>query len=188
MESIFDSNDKEYEVEKIITRKYYKNKKYYLIKWLCYPISESTWEPISNIKNLHLMLKEFENEYPYSIDKEMYDIYCTETKKRKSKSHKNKKNKKIQSEKKFLSKKKKPECFTESELNDAYYDKLKSHLYINITNKKLTKPENDCFIDLCSTITTVSEENTSYFQDDKESIIEVEEKEYSKDLIAPILE
>jgi len=188
MESIFDSNDKEYEVEKIITRKYYKNKKYYLIKWLCYPITESTWEPISNIKNLDSMLKEFEHEYPYSIDKEMYDIYCTETKKRKSKSHKNKKNKKIQSEKKFLSKKKKPECFTESELNDAYYDKLKSHLYINITNKKLTKPENDCFIDLCSTITTVSEENTSYFQDDKESIIEVEEKEYSKDLIAPILE
>ena len=33
MESIFDSNDKEYEVEKIITRKYYKNKKYYLIKF-----------------------------------------------------------------------------------------------------------------------------------------------------------
>ena len=191
MESIFDSNDKEYEVEKIITRKYYKNKKYYLIKWLCYPITESTWEPISNIKNLDSMLKEFEHEYPYSIDKEMYDIYCTETQKGKSKSHKNKKNKKnkkIQSEKKFLSKKKKPECFTESELNDAYYDKLKSHLYINITNKKLTKPENDCFIDLCSTITTVSEENTSYFQDDKESIIEVEEKEYSKDLIAPILE
>ena len=87
-----------------------------------------------------------------------------------------------------MSKKKKPECFTKSELNDAYYDKLKSHVYINITNKKLTKPENDGFIDLCSTITTVSEENTSYFQDDKESIIEVEEKEYSKDLIAPILE
>ena len=188
MENIFDSNDKEYEVEKIITRKYYKKKKYYLIKWLCYPITESTWEPISNIKNLDSMLKEFEHEYPYSIDKEMYDIYCTETKKGKSKSHKNKKNKKIQIEKKFLSKKKKPECFTESELNDSYYDKLKSHLYINITNKKLTKPENDCFIDLCSTITTVSEENTSYFQDDKESIIEVEEKEDSNDLIVPILE
>ena len=188
MENIFDSNDKEYEVEKIITRKYYKNKKYYLIKWLCYPITESTWEPISNIKNLDSMLKEFEHEYPYSIDKEMYDIYCTETQKGKSKSHKNKKNKKIQIEKKFLAKKKKPECFTKSELNDSYYDKLKSHLYINTANKKLTKPENDCFIDLCSTITTNSEENTSYFQDDKESIIEVEEKEYSKDLIAPILE
>ena len=60
------------------------------------------------------MLKKFDHQYPYSIDKEMYDIYCTETKKRKSKSHKNKKNKKIQSEKKFLYKKKKPECFTKS--------------------------------------------------------------------------
>ena len=69
MENIFDSNDKEYEVEKIITRKYYKNKKYYLIKWLCYPITESTWEPISNIKNLDSMLKEFEHEYPYSNTK-----------------------------------------------------------------------------------------------------------------------
>ena len=87
-----------------------------------------------------------------------------------------------------MAKKKKPECFTESELNDSYYDKLKSHLYINTANKKLTKPENDCFIDLCSTITTNSEENTSYFQDDKESIIEVEEKEDSNDLIVPILE
>ena len=28
-----------YEVEKIINCKYFKNKKYYLIKWLFYPIS-----------------------------------------------------------------------------------------------------------------------------------------------------
>ena len=188
MENIFDSNDKEYEVEKIITRKYYKNKKYYLIKWLCYPITESTWEPISNIKNLDSMLKEFEHECPYSIDKEMYDIYCTETKKRKSKSHKNKKNKKIQIEKKFLAKKKKPECFTKSELNDSYYDKLKSHLYIYKTKRKTNKLENECIIDLSSNTTTNSEENISNFQDEKESIIEVEEKEDSNDLIAPILE
>ena len=38
-----------YEVEKIINCKIYKNKKYYLIKWLCYPIYEATWEPKSNI-------------------------------------------------------------------------------------------------------------------------------------------
>ena len=188
MESIFDSNDKEYEVEKIITRKYYKNKKYYLIKWLCYPITESTWEPISNIKNLDSMLKEFEHEYPYSIDKEMYDIYCTETKKRKSKSHKIKRDKETQNEKKFLSKKKKPECFTESELNDTYYNKLKSHLYIHKTKRKTSKIENDCVIDLSSNTTTNSEENISNFQDEKESIIEVEEKEDSNDLIVPILE
>ena len=41
-----------YEVEKIINSKIYRNKKYYLIKWLCYPIHESTWEPKSNLKNL----------------------------------------------------------------------------------------------------------------------------------------
>ena len=44
MENNSDCFNKVYEVEKIITRKYYKNKKYYLIKWLCYPITESTWE------------------------------------------------------------------------------------------------------------------------------------------------
>ena len=134
------------------------------------------------------MLKKFEHEYPYSIDKEMYDIYCTETKKRKSKSHKVKRDKEIKSEKKFLSKKKKPECFTESELNDRYYDKLKSHLYINKTKRKTNKLENDCIIDLSSNTTTNSEENISSFQDEKESIIEIEEKENSNRLIVPILE
>ena len=188
MENNSDCFNKVYEVEKIITRKYYKNKKYYLIKWLCYPITESTWEPKSNIKNLHLMLKKFEHEYPYSIDKEMYDIYCKETKKRKSKSHRIKRDKENQIEKKFLSKKKKPECFTKSELNDSYYDKLKSHLYIYKTKRKTNKLENECIIDLSSNTTTNSEENISNFQDEKESIIEVEEKEDSNDLIAPILE
>ena len=134
------------------------------------------------------MLKKFEHEYPYSIDKEMYDIYCTETKKGKSKSHKVKRDKEIKSEKKFLSKKKKPECFTESELNDRYYDKLKSHLYINKTKRKTNKLENDCIIDLSSNTTTNSEENISSFQDEKESIIEIEEKENSNRLIVPILE
>jgi hypothetical protein len=188
MENEANSLNKVYDVEKIINRKYFKNKKFYLVKWLCYPITEATWEPKSNLKQIDLMLKKFEHEYPYSIDKEMYDIYCTKTKKRKNKNHKIKKNKEIKKDKKFLSKKTKLECFTESELNDAYYDKLKSHLYINKPNKKTTKSENDCFIDLCSTITTNSEENTSYFQDEKESIIEVEEKEDSNDLIVPILE
>jgi len=188
MDIMSDSMNEEYEVEKIITRKYYKSKKYYLIKWLCYPITEATWEPKSNIKNLDLMLKKFEHEYPYSIDKEMYDIYYTETKKRTKRSKKVKKDKKIQNEKKFLLKKKKLECFTQSELNDIYYDKLKSHLYINKAKKQMNKLENDFIIDLCSNTTTNSEENTSYFQDEKESTIELDEKEDSNQLIVPILE
>ena len=48
MEINSDNINEIYEVEKIINFKYYKNKKYYLIKWLSFPISESTWEPKSN--------------------------------------------------------------------------------------------------------------------------------------------
>ena len=70
-----------YEVEKIINSKIYRNKKYYLIKWLCYPINECTWEPKSSLKNLNNMIDAFESEYPYSIDKDMYNIYCKELQK-----------------------------------------------------------------------------------------------------------
>ena len=78
--------NKIYEVEKIITRRFHRNKKYYLIKWLCYPIGESTWEPKSSLKHLNFLLRKFENEYPLSIDKEMYSIYCNEiTRKKKIK-------------------------------------------------------------------------------------------------------
>ena len=69
-----------YEVEKIINCKYFKNKKYYLVKWLCYPINQSTWEPKSNLKNLNYLIEQFEAEYPYTIDKDMYTIFCNEIK------------------------------------------------------------------------------------------------------------
>ena len=85
MEINSDSTNKVYEVEKIINCKFYKNKKYYLIKWLCYPICESTWEPKSNIKHLGKILDKFESRYPYSINQNMYNIYCEENKKRKKK-------------------------------------------------------------------------------------------------------
>ena len=68
MELSSESRNEIYEVEKIITRKIYKNKKYYLIKWLCFPINESTWEPKSNLKNLNYMIGKFESQYPSSID------------------------------------------------------------------------------------------------------------------------
>ena len=81
MDIICDPWNEMYEVEKIINCKIYKNKKYYLIKWLCYPIYESTWEPKSNLKNLNYMIEAFEREYPYSVDQNMYEIYCDELKK-----------------------------------------------------------------------------------------------------------
>ena len=78
MDTHKDSSSEIYEVEKIINCKYYRNKKYYLVKWLCYPIYESTWEPKSSLKNLNYMINAFEAEYPYSVDQYMYEIYSKE--------------------------------------------------------------------------------------------------------------
>ena len=75
MEPTSDDINNVYEVEKIINCKFYRNKKYYLIKWLYFPILESTWEPKSSIKHLSSMINKFESEYPYSIDQDMYNIY-----------------------------------------------------------------------------------------------------------------
>ena len=58
MDSTSDFISDLYEVEKIINCKIYKNKKYYLVKWLCYPISESTWEPKENLNNFLIFIKQ----------------------------------------------------------------------------------------------------------------------------------
>ena len=155
---MFDSCCELYEVEKIINCKTFRNKKYYLIKWLCYPICQSTWEPKSNLKHLNYLIEEFEAGYPFSVDQEMYNIYCEEEKKLKLIK---KKIKYSTNDKKFLSKKKKKEYFSDSDFSDEGYDKLKSHLYIN-TSKKHTSDKNslndNLIIDLSST-NTPSEDN-----------------------------
>ena len=58
-----ESSDNLYQVEKIINCTYFKNKKYYLVKWLCYPINQSTWEPKSNLKHLKYLIDDFESKY-----------------------------------------------------------------------------------------------------------------------------
>ncbi len=150
--------DEIYEVEKIIARKIYKSKKYYLIKWLYFPINESTWEPKSNLANINYMMNKFEAEYPSSIDQYMYDIYCEEYKKKIKRTKKSKKSQKV---KKLLSKKIKFECFSQSELKDIYYEKLKTHLHIN--NKK-NEPNNELMIEISSN-TTQSDDNIHNFNE-----------------------
>ena len=162
----FDCNET-FEVEKIINRKVYKNKLYYLIKWLCYPINQSTWEPKSNLKNLNYMIHEFEAEYPHSIDQKMYNIYCEESKKKGGSKNKKKNKRFIQSETKFINKKRKIEFFSDSELNDPDLKQLKKHLYIDEENNQEKSKENkkdkhskgNIVIDLSST-STQEEENT----------------------------
>ena len=149
-----------YEVEKIINCKSYRNKKYYLIKWLCYPISQSTWEPKSNLKNLNYMIKEFESKYPYSIDQGMYNIFCEEMEDEKRTNKKAKNLKEPSNESKFIAKKRKIEYFSDFELNNTFLDKLKKHLYIasyKNENKGIKQTNDEFVIDLSSTDQT--EEN-----------------------------
>ena len=200
-----------YEVEKIINFRYYKNKKYYLIKWLSYPISESTWEPKINLKYINDMLIKFEKEYPYSIDQNMYNIYCDEINKRKKISKTGKKNKRLNNGIKYLSKTKKIEGFTKTELKDTLYEKLKNHLFIvnrhidKIENEvvidlstcntspsdenisiSINKNENQVIIDLSTCNTSFSEENTSIYFNGKENL-DTEEKNDGNKLIKPII-
>ena len=163
--------DEIYEVEKIIARKIYKSKKYYLIKWLYFPINESTWEPKSNLTNINYMMNKFEAEYPSSIDQYMYDIYCEEYKKKIKRTKKSKKSQKV---KKLLSKKIKFECFSQSELKDIYYEKLKKHLHINNKEKN---DNNDLMIEISSN-KTQSDDNIS-------NLDENEEKKFFQRLIIP---
>ena len=78
---------------------------------------------------------------PYSVDQYMYEIYSKELKKRANKRKRRNKRKKISKELKasvkFLSKKKKKEFFSKSELKDEFFDKLKVHLHLNINWTKL---------------------------------------------------
>ena len=177
-----------YEVEKIINFKYYKNKKYYLIKWLSFPISESTWEPKINLKYINDMLIKFEKEYPYSIDQNMYNIYCDEINKRKKGNKTGKKDKRIKNGIKYLSKSKKIEGFSKTELKDVLYDKLKNHLFINITKRHINhnKVENNVIIDLSTCNSSFNEEN-NYISFNVKENLDIEEKTDGNKLIKPIL-
>ena len=62
-------NKELYEVDKIITRKIKKGKKFYLIKWEGYSIRYCSWEPLSHLNNILEMVEDFERNYPESIDK-----------------------------------------------------------------------------------------------------------------------
>ena len=184
MEIMFDSSSKMYEVEKIINCKTFRNKKYYLIKWLCYPINECTWEPKSSLKHLNYLIEEFEARYPFSIDQEMYNIFCEEVKKHKRFRKSQKNLKIISNNQKILKKKKKIEYFSDSDLNDEYLDILKNHLYINTKKKRKTQKDN-LIIDLTPTNNPNKEIIINKVSSEESNLVKIQgEKEISK-LIMP---
>ena len=86
------SKRKLYDIESIITHKIKGKKKYYLIKWKGYPIIDCSWEPLSHLSNVIDIIKEFEQNYPFSIDHKALKEFKIEYKKYKYKK-KSKKNK-----------------------------------------------------------------------------------------------
>ena len=137
MEHCYNSNNF-YEVETIITKKKLKRKNYYLIKWKDYPVIESTWEPTSNLKNVHFMIRDFESDYPESIDKELFEIFknnSTSTNIEKSCKRNLLKKKKFRGK---IIKNDRKENFREKNQNDEL-DMLKEHLYIIIKEKNQEK-------------------------------------------------
>ena len=176
-----------YEVEKIITRKYFKNKKYYLIKWLYYPINQSTWESQSNLKYLQYLINEFEAQFPNTIDQNMYNIFCNEIKNKKGRKIKEKyfgPNIHLQ----FLSKKRNNGIIPDEELNDPYLEGLKAHLHIK-TNKSCLindKEINDgLFIDLSNTNDKSDEDSINTIE--KETNEKLLDENSQKILIRPKL-
>ena len=187
MENMFNSCSDLYEVEKIINCKIYHNKKHYLIKWLCYPIKKSTWEPKSNLKHLKYMIREFEAEYPFSIDQNMYNIYCEEVNKNNRFKNRKKKFRKSSSDIKFTTKKRKIEYFSELELNDHYLDKLKVHLHINVDDNQEDdkKQSNDDFIIDLSSVRTQNEESIKNNSLSEQNLNIAQEKKDIPKLVKP---
>ena len=176
-----------YEVEKIINCKYIRNKKYYLIKWLCYPINQSTWEPKSNLENLEYMIEDFESKYPYSIDSFMYNIFYNDIKAKKKSKNINK-----NFNKKFLSKKRNKDFYSSiDELDKVNLDSFKKHLYISDNKKQLNdiKHKND---DLIIDLRTEGKENEEKLNNSSENEINAkyieEQKSNFPKLIMPIFE
>ena len=54
----------EYGVEKITDSRVVKNKIQYLVKWVGYPESESTWEPEANVRNAQDAITQFDIDFP----------------------------------------------------------------------------------------------------------------------------
>jgi len=62
MEEEDDVEEEEFEVEKILDRKYEDGQLNYLVQWKDYDSSFSTWEPITNLLHCQDKIKEYEDK------------------------------------------------------------------------------------------------------------------------------
>jgi hypothetical protein len=62
-------SETEYIVEKILDKKKFKNEVKYLVKWMGYAESKSTWEPVSHLMKCMDLVEEFEKSQNKPSDK-----------------------------------------------------------------------------------------------------------------------
>lgn len=66
-----------YSVEKIIGRRVRNGEDQYLLKWVGYPRSQATWEPVKNLKPIQDMIDEYENKIikpEYKVKKMLKEV------------------------------------------------------------------------------------------------------------------
>ena len=63
-------NQEYFNIEKILDRRKINGRFEYLIKWEGYPVNESTWEPIKNLKNAKPLLEEYDKAHSINIESE----------------------------------------------------------------------------------------------------------------------
>lgn len=54
----------EYEVEKVLDSRVFRGWVQYLVKWVGYDVSESTWEPVRNVRHAKELLDEYHIAHP----------------------------------------------------------------------------------------------------------------------------
>src|SRR5271154_6203889 len=54
----------EHEVEEILDSKLMRNRLFYLVKWIGYPVSDNSWEPAQNASNSPQLIRRFHSRYP----------------------------------------------------------------------------------------------------------------------------
>jgi hypothetical protein len=59
---IVDAQEGEYDVEKILSSRQNGTVTEYLVKWLDYPETENTWEPMENLRRCSQMLEQYHRE------------------------------------------------------------------------------------------------------------------------------
>jgi hypothetical protein len=76
-----------YDVEKIIAKRYDGEKILYLVKWLDYPDSENTWEPLAHLSGIPDMVEKFEAEEMRKLTKKLSSEHDLELNEKPGKSH-----------------------------------------------------------------------------------------------------